>query len=158
VAPPRTIELRGGLVVQGPAEEVFGLFSPLGEKAWVPGWDPELIHPPGATWERGLVFRTREERGEAIWIVTALDRQRHEVEYHRVEPGRYVARVGVVCSARGERETDVRVSYGFVGLSPAGNEDIARMSEEAYGEKMLRWQGRIAEHLARSGEGGRDRA
>lgn len=147
MAPPRTIELRGGLVVEGPPEEVFELFSPLGEKAWVPGWDPELIHPPGVTWERGLVFRTREERGEAIWIVTALDRRRHEVEYHRVEPGRYVARVSVVCSARGERQTEVRVTYGFVGLSPAGNEDIARMSAEAYEEKMRRWQGWIAAHL-----------
>jgi hypothetical protein len=120
-ATARSIELEGGFFMAGPVDTVFELFSPLGEKAWVPGWDPELIHPPGVSWERGLVFRTRQERGEAIWIVTALDRRRREVEYHRVEPGRYVARVSVVCTARGERETDVRVTYGFVGLSPAGN-------------------------------------
>jgi hypothetical protein len=148
VAPPRTIELRGGFVVEGRVEVVFEMFSPLGEKAWVPGWDPELIYPPGASWERGLVFRTREERGEAIWIVTALDRRRREVEYHRVEPGRYVARVNVACSARSATETDVRVTYGFVGLSPTGNEDIARTSAEEYEEKMRRWQTWIAAHLA----------
>ena len=144
----RSIELEGGFSVADAADSVFELFSPLGEKAWVPGWEPELIHPLGVSWERGLVFRTREERGEAIWIVTALDRRRHEVEYHRVEPGRYVARVSVACSARGEGETDVRVSYAFVGLSPAGNEDIARMSAAAYEEKMRRWQAWIAAHLA----------
>jgi hypothetical protein len=143
-----SIELEGGFSVAGPVDSVFELFSPLGEKAWVPGWDPELIHHPGVSWERGLVFRTREERGEAIWIVTALDRRRHEVEYHRVEPGRYVARVSVACSARGGGETDVRVSYAFVGLSPAGNEDIAGMSRESYEEKMRWWQGWIAGHLA----------
>jgi len=31
----------------------------------VPGWDPELLHPPGVEWEEGLVFRTREESGGA---------------------------------------------------------------------------------------------
>ena len=146
--PARSIELSGGFTVAGTVDVVFELFSPLGEKAWVPGWDPEIIHPPGVAWARGLVFRTREERGEAIWIVTALDRRRHEVEYQRVEPGRCVARVSVACSAPSEQETDVRVSYAFVGLSPAGNGDIARMSTESYEEKMRRWQGWIAGHLA----------
>jgi len=81
----RSIELSGGFTLPAPPDATFGLFSPLGERKWVPGWDPELIHPPGATWERGLIFRTREERGDAIWVVTALDRDRHDVEYHRVE-------------------------------------------------------------------------
>jgi hypothetical protein len=45
-----SIELEGGFSVAGPVDSVFELFSPLGEKAWVPGWDPELIHPPGVSW------------------------------------------------------------------------------------------------------------
>jgi hypothetical protein len=137
---PRSIELSGGFTLPMPSEAAFGLFSPLGEKAWVPGWDPELVHPPGATWERGLVFRTREERGDAIWVVTALDHVRHEVEYYRVEAGRYVARVNVRCSAGPDGRTDVRVTYTFVGLSDVGNQDIAAMSPEAYEEKMGRWE------------------
>jgi hypothetical protein len=145
---PRSIELSGNFTLPAPPDATFGLFSPLGEKKWVPGWDPELIHPPGATWERGLVFRTREERGEAIWLVTALDRERSEVEYHRVEAGRYVARVHVLCSLRSVAETDVRVTYTFVGLSDVGNQDIAAMSPQAYQEKMTRWQAWIATHLA----------
>lgn len=139
----RSIELSGGFTLPAPPEATFDLFSPLGEKKWVPGWDPELIHPPGATWERGLVFRTREERGEAIWVVTALDRERHEVEYHRVEAGRYVARVHVQCSPGAGGQTEVRATYTFVGLSEPGNADIAAMSDEAYREKMGRWEGWI---------------
>jgi hypothetical protein len=114
----------------------------------VTGWDPELLHPPGATWERGLLFRTREERGEAIWIVTALDRERHEVEYHRVEAGRYVAKVEVRCCGQGDAATDVRVAYTFVGLSEAGNREIAAMSAQAFEEKMLRWRNWIRRHLS----------
>jgi len=146
---PRAIELRGGLSVPAAVEQAFELFSPLGEKQWVPGWDPELLHPEGVSWAQGQLFRTREERGDAIWVVTSLDRSRHEAEYHRVEPGRYVARVRVECEARGPARTEVRVSYQYVGLSPAGNDEIGRMSATEYEEKMRRWEGWIEEHLSR---------
>ena len=144
----RSIELSGQFTLPGRPEARFELFSPLGEKTWVPGWDPELIHPPGVSWERGLIFRTREERGDAIWVVTALDRDRHEVEYHRVEAGRYVARVHVRCASRGADQTEVRVTYTFVGLSDVGNQDIAAMSPQAYEEKMGRWRDWIGKALA----------
>ena len=145
---PRSIELSGTFTLGPPPDATFELFSPLGEKRWVPGWNPELVHPPGVAWERGLIFRTREERGEAVWIVTALDRTRHEVEYHRVEAGRYVARVAVRCSDSAGGGTDVRVTYTFIGLSDVGNQDIAAMSAQAYEEKMQRWQDWIAKSLA----------
>ena len=80
-------------------------------------------------------------------MVTALDRDRHEVEYHRVEAGRYVARVDVRCASRAPDQTDVRVTYTFVGLSEVGNQDIAAMSQQAYEEKMRRWQGWITKSL-----------
>lgn len=148
MSPPRSIELSGRFRTPCDVATAFELFSPLGEKKWFPGWDPELLHPPGAPWERGLLFRTQEERGEAIWIVTALDRERHEVEYLRVEAGRYVARVAVRCRPQGAA-TDVEVRYSFVGLSETGNADIAGMSAAAYEEKMRRWERWIGEHLAR---------
>jgi hypothetical protein len=147
---PASIELSGGLRIAAPVEETFPLFSPEGEKLWVPGWAPELLHPPHCEWERGLIFRTQEERGEAVWVVTGLDRPRHEVEYYRVEPGRWVARVRVRCQATGSEQTDVAVTYTFVGLSEAGNQDIAAMSKAAYEQKMSRWQAWISTYLSSS--------
>src|SRR2546423_1322771 len=129
---PRSAELSGGFTLAMPLEAAFGLFSPLGGKRWVPGWDPELLPPPGVAWARGLIFRTRENRGEAVWVVTALDRERHQAEYHRVEDGRYVARVQVACAEASGEGTEVRVTYTFVGLSEVGNQDIAGMSADAY--------------------------
>jgi len=70
------------------------------------------------------------------------------VEYYRVEAGRYVARVQVRCSGADAGATRVQVTYTFVGLSEVGNDDIAAMSQEAYGEKMQRWQGWITKGLA----------
>ena len=110
----------------------------------MPDWNPELLHPPGARWERGLVFRTQEELGEAVWVVTVLDRERHEVEYYRVEAGRYVATVRVHCQARDAQQTEVRVRYAFVGLSDAGNQEIAAMSQASFEQKMRRWQSWIS--------------
>ena len=123
------------------------MFSPLGETKWVPGWRPELLFPPGVSWERGLVFRTEEERGDAVWIVTRLDHDGREVEYHRVEAGRYVARVTVCCAPKGGDQTEVRVSYLFIGLSEVGNDDVAAMTKKGYGEKMQRWQSWISAAL-----------
>lgn len=137
---PRSVELKGAFTLSVPPTAAFDLFSPLGEKRWVPEWNPELLYPPGVAWERGLIFRTAEERGEAVWLVTGLDRERHVVEYHRVEAGRYVATVAVRCRAEGPRKTEVSVEYLFVGLSDAGNEDIAAMSSTLYEEKMRRWR------------------
>ncbi len=145
---PAWVELRGGLTVEAPAEDAFQLFSPQGEKLWVPGWSPELLYPPERGWQAGLIFRTQEELGEAVWVVAALDRLRHEVTYYRVEPGRYVAQVNVRCQAKGRSETDVAVSYTFVGLSEAGNREIGDMSNTAYEEKMKRWHGWISKYLS----------
>jgi hypothetical protein len=144
-----SIDLSGGFSISAPVDAAFELFSPSGEKLWVPGWNPELLHPPTVNWARGLIFRTQEEQGEAIWVVTILDRDRHKVEYWRVEPSRYVATVRVHCQARDLARTDARVTYTFVGLSDGGNREISAMSDTAFEEKMKRWQEWIDAHLSR---------
>jgi hypothetical protein len=141
-------EFTGTLTVALPGDEAFELFSPLGETRWVPDWNPEWLHPAGATWERGQIFRTREMYGDAVWIVTALDRAAREAEYHRVESGRYVARVRVRCESVDERRTQVHVRYAFIGLSAEGNADIARMTRSEFDEKMVRWDRWIREKAA----------
>jgi hypothetical protein len=137
----------GEFTVKGLVDQVFSLFSPIGEKCWVPQWEPELLHPAGVAWERGLVFRTWEETGDAIWIVTELDRPGHKVEYYRVETSRYVARVEVDCRAFSGAETIVKTIYEFIGLSKVGNDQIATMTEANYKAKMTRWQNWINTYL-----------
>lgn len=44
----RTNAFAGKLAADASIEEVFPLFSPGGERLWVPGWDPEVLHPPEA--------------------------------------------------------------------------------------------------------------
>ncbi len=148
---PRTRSFAGTIRLDGTVDRVFELFSPLGEKHWVPGWDPELLHPEGVAWDVGLIFRTREERGEAVWVVTRLDRAAHDVEYHRVEPGRYVARVAVRCTPIGPSRTEATTEYRFVGLSDAGNAEIGAMDDAGYAAKMERWTTWLNGYLKRAG-------
>jgi hypothetical protein len=146
-------EFEGRFPVHAPVETAFELFSPLGERLWVPGWDPELLHPPGVSWEQGQIFRTREETGDAIWIVTRLRRDAHQVEYHRVEPDRYIARVSVACTPSGNGDTEALTRYAYVGLSREGNQEIAKMTSDEYAKKMTRWKQWISEYLARKVRG-----
>ena len=143
-----SVEFNGRFAVAGPIEAVFDLFSPLGERLWVPDWNPELLYPSGVSWACGQIFRTREEAGDAVWVVTTLARESHEVEYHRVEPSRYVARVRVNCTAPAHHITEVSTSYGFVGLTGEGNDAIEAMTDASYAEKMKRWERWINQYLA----------
>lgn len=52
------------------------------------------------------------------------------------------------CLLREAHQTDVRVDYLFVGLSEAGNQDIAHMSQQSYDEKMRRWQNWIGQRAS----------
>lgn len=145
---PRSVRHAGEILLDGRLDEVFTLFSPLGERLWVPDWNPEILYPPDRSWRQGALFRTMEKTGEAIWIVTRHDRHRSQVEYHRVEPGWWVARVEVSCTSASAHLTRAKVIYEFVGLSEQGNAEIRTMSAEAYAQKMARWTEWINHHLA----------
>ena len=144
---PATITLTGQIRLPAPIARVFPLFSPLGEKLWVPDWNPELLYPPNIDWAEDQLFRTREEFGSAIWVVSELDFEAYYVVYHRVEADRYVAQIGVRCYPASADVTEANIVYRFVGLSERGNQEINAMSQRSFEEKMERWTGCLNEHL-----------
>ena len=135
----RTETFSGHLRVKAPVERVFPLFSPMGEKNWVRGWDPEILHPTDRDWEEGMIFRSSEESGTAVWVLSRLDLSMHQVQYVRIEPDYYVARIEVICKETSADCTDVFTKYSFIGLASAGNEAIGRMTAKEYDSKMTKW-------------------
>ena len=151
---PKSCAFRGSITLGVKPSESFSLFSPLGEMQWVPGWEPDLLYPRCDDWAEGQLFRTREEFGDALWIVSKLDEENRNVLYYRVEPGRYVAKIDISVRPTDGAHSRIIVVYSFVGLSEGGNTEIEEMSQRAYDEKMKRWSGWLETCLGKMGIAG----
>ncbi len=126
-------------------EKAFPLFTPLGEKHWAHGWNPELLYPADGHPVEGLLFRT-SDHGGMYWWLTRYEPERHAIEYHAIVPDEFARNIRVECkpAARG---TDVMVTDTYIGLSEHGNEFIRSFDEAAYARKMKGWEEPISRYL-----------
>lgn len=136
--------------LQHPVEKLFPLFSPEGEKSWVPGWDYENIM--GSTeLSEDYVFLTRDHdhgMAEAIWLVKRYEPESHLVAFYKVEPGHKVGVVTVKCSEAGEAATRVTVTYKYIALSAEGEAFVAAFDESAYESFIGEWRDLLSSYLA----------
>ena len=139
--------VRTGIVrVLATPEHALPLFTPLGEKAWSPEWDPQMVYPGGGAGpERDQVFTiSHPHGGEAVWIVDAFDRDTHRIEYLYVLPQHVACRIAVQCDPDGPGATRARITYTMTGLSDAGNGIVEELTEEAFAKRMAHWEKLIA--------------
>lgn len=130
--------------------DALTLFTPEGERAWVPGWDPEPIHAPGGSLSReGAVFRTTHGGEETVWLVQRVDPTQGAADYVRMTPGSRLGTVHVHCTDDGEGGTIVEVGYRLTALSPAGEEALDATTPEAFEADIRGWREAIEEFLAR---------
>ena len=71
-----------------PVSELFPLFSPEGEKEWVPGWDYQNVMGTTELSEDYVFLTKSHDHGatDAIWLVKKYEREAHLVEFYRIEP------------------------------------------------------------------------
>jgi hypothetical protein len=119
-------------------ERAFGMFTPLGERAWAQGWDPEFLHPLAGEACEGSVFITRTGGRETIWTTIAHDPPRRAA-YSRVTPGLHAVIVKVRLRPADDDGTLADVSYTFTALTPAGNDAVAEMVD-GFGGWMEEWE------------------
>lgn len=127
--------------VDRPVGEVFPLFSPEGERLWVPGWEYENVMGTTELTE-DYVFLTESHdhaSGQAIWIVKRYDPPRHIIELYKVEPGDKVGLVIVRCRDHGT-STEVEVTYEYRALSDRGRAFVADFTEEKYRAFIDEWK------------------
>jgi hypothetical protein len=135
-----------------PAGRAFDLFTPLGEREWVPGWNPVFLHPPDGRLERGGAFLTdpASDDGRTLWVVTHVDRARLEVSYARVTPASRIGLVDVRVTAASGQECVVEVAYTFTAVSEAGNAYLDSFTDEHFRGYIESWRELILAHLAKS--------
>ena len=140
------IERRHTITIASPAERVFPLFTPTGEKSWVKGWDPEFLYPADGEAREGMVFRTSYNDEVTLWTCIEWNPGSYCVRYVRVTPSSRFGFVEVVC--RAGHETEVTVTYTFTALSPAGDSYLESLTETTFREMIEGWQTAISRLLA----------
>ncbi len=136
--------------IQARPDTVFPLFTPMGEKKWVDGWDPIMHYPRAGEAMEGAVFSTRSEgEAETVWAIVEYDPEKRCAKYLRVTPGSRVAVVEVQCSDAAGGATRARVTYTFTALSEEGNRYVSDFTEVRYREYIDSWKEAIHRFLKR---------
>ncbi|MEL7539149.1 MAG: hypothetical protein AAFM91_19050 [Pseudomonadota bacterium] len=138
-----TITRSGSFELDLAPDSVFPLFTAPGEKLWVPGWDPHILHGDG--YEAGTVWVTTGDGKTVCWYVAAYDTDVRRAKYVRVTPTEHVGTVEVYVSALENNRSKASVTYQLTGLSETGNAYLtASFSETSYAEMMQEWRDAIA--------------
>ncbi len=136
-----------------PIAELFPLFSPEGEKYWVPGWDYENVMGTTELSEDYVFFTKTHDHGttDAIWIVKKYDPKSHFVQFYKIEPKYKIGVVTVKCTKLETERTKVLVTYKYIALSATGEKFIAEFSEIAYEKFIGEWQTLLSNYFKSKG-------
>ena len=135
--------------LDAPIGRVFPLFTALGEEAWAPGWEPELL---SGREERGSVFRTVHGGHETTWIVVDYRPAEGRVSYARLAKDSNMGLVDVKCTAATQGGTDVSVRYTLTGLNDRGRAFVSEfLDSRHYGRMIEEWRVAISAALAAAG-------
>ncbi len=131
--------------VQAPCARLMPLFTAQGERAWAPGWEPEMLSGDTA---RGSVFRTRTPERETVWTVTEYRPDQGRVSYVRIAQGSNMGLVDVSCREIPAGGSEVTVTYTLTGLTPEGQAFVLGFLEpKRYADFIGEWRDAIAAHL-----------
>lgn len=122
-------------------EILFPLFSPEGEKLWVPGWDYEIVTYSKELHEDFIFLTQHHDHSftKAIWIVKKYQPDKYTVEFYKIEPEVKVGIIKIRCYEILKSKTKVCVTYEYNGLSAKGNEFIDNFTFEKYQEFITQW-------------------
>jgi hypothetical protein len=142
------LERRHSIILSGPIDQVFPLFTPAGETTWMDDWNPEFLYPTGGETREGMVFRTGHGDDVTLWACIDWNPSAHRVRYARVTPASRFALVEVICAEAPDRRTEASVAYSFTALSPSGRSFLAELTESAFARMIEDWRTRIDRWLA----------
>jgi hypothetical protein len=132
-----------------PIDELFPLFSPEGEKKWVPGWDYKNVMESVDLFE-DYVFLTQthdHSSSDAVWIVKKYDPDRYTVQFYKIEPDHKVGIVTVRCAELGTSKTDIEVTYKYIALSESGEKFVSEFTEIEYEKFINEWQRLLSDYF-----------
>ncbi len=133
-----------------PPRLVFPLMSPVGEKKWAFGWDPEFVSCRDGCDKEGAVFRTRDGEEQSIWYLREWDTVRWNAEYIIFTGGNRLTVLRFELREDGTKGSRASIRYRWTALSPDGNRFIEKHSGPAFEHYMTLWE-RALNHYLRTG-------
>lgn len=132
--------------LDAPPARVFPLFTPLGEKAWAQGWEPQIL---SGRQERGSVFRTVRDGRETTWIVVDYRPADGRVSYARLAQESNMGLVDVSLSAAPGGGTEVSVRYTLTAINAQEEAFVSEFLEpRRYARMIEEWRVSTAAALA----------
>jgi hypothetical protein len=128
--------LSGTVDVPLPPSGALALFTPAGEREWVPGWDPTF--PAAEATSPGTVFLTHEH---TVWVI--VDATPDSMRYARITPGLHAGTVEVRCEPNGST-TRAHVTYDLTAL---GDDDTLDRFAAGFPAMLAEWERLIAAAL-----------
>lgn len=132
----------GQVDVPLPVGQALPLFTPEGERQWVPGWAP--TYPAGGIPDlaAGVAFQTETEHGTANWVVSRWEPEAGRAAYVAVVAGFRATHVEIHVepTVGGSR---VEVTYRMTALSPEADTHVQAF-DAGYGAMMEGWARLIA--------------
>lgn len=135
-------DLTGTLHVALPPADAFVLFTPRGEIAWAPGWEPRFAGPTDDDAAPGTVFETDAHGSPTIWVVLHRDAGR-SISYARVTPGERAGTVHVALRPGDGGGSDVTVTYAMTALTDAAAAELDRFAA-GFAGYLRSWEEAIA--------------
>ena len=121
-------------------ERVLPLLTPLGERAWAAGWEPEVRwEPPGGG--AGTIFVTRHPgQPDTVWFLDTWEPAAGHVHYVHVTPGSDVTEIDIRLRPEGEDRTVAAVRYTWTALGAPGVALVRSKTPDAYLRAMRHWE------------------
>lgn len=130
---------------KGTVDSVFPLLCPVKEADWVPGWEPRLVISNSGLMEKNCIFIEPEGDNEAIWIVTAYERNRY-LDMYRILPGVTASQFTISLEENNDL-TDAHITYEHTSLGVGGDKIIQAFTEDYFNEFMLHFETAINHYL-----------
>lgn len=135
--------------ISQPIEVLFPLFSAEGEKLWVPGWDYENVMGSNALHEDYIFLTKNHDHAstDAIWLTKQYRPDSYFVQFYKVEPEDKVGIITVQCRKIADFQTQVEVSYEYIGLSNKGDEFIEKFTSSEYKKFISEWESLLVSYF-----------
>ncbi len=130
----------------GNIEQIFPLFTPSGEEAWVPGWAPTYLN--GKVTREEMLFTTGDGMDKTFWTCLKWRPEIHHARYLRITPTSRIAIVDVVCHAQSLGQVVVQVTYTYTPLTPIATAELALITQQQFAASIEEWAVLITQHLS----------